>query len=191
MQRTTQGRHDVLKGLVAGVIGGIAAAVVMNRFQETWSRLAVGTARSHGAQSLQQGSPQRGLARYLQARGGDDPRDDATERFASVLSHALWDHKLTSREKDIAGTAAHYGFGITAGALYGVAAELAPRVRSAAGLPFGAFIWITSDEGVVPTLGLSKSLTEYPRWIRAYGLVSHLVFGSVAELVRRTVRQVL
>jgi putative membrane protein len=182
---------DVAKGLAAGIIAGLAAAWTMNQFQALLSKLVQGEERSHGAQSLQQGSPQRGAGLALQERGSEDADDDATERLANIVSEGVFNHELTEGEKAIAGTAIHYGFGLTSGALYGALAELAPGVAAGAGLPFGAAIWLTADEGIVPLLGLSKSPTEYPPSIHAYSLAAHLVFGLTTELVRRAVRDAL
>lgn len=182
---------DVWKGLAAGVVGGLVASAVMNEFQALWSRLAEGEERSHGAQSLQQGSPRHGVGRELRERGSDEEEDDAPERLANAVSVGLFDRELTKGEKDTAGTALHYAYGVSMGALYGAAAELAPDVTAGAGLPFGATVWVTADEGVVPLLGLSKSPTEYPLSIHAYALASHLVYGLTTEVVRRAVRRAL
>lgn len=182
---------DILKGLVAGIIGGLAASVVMNQFQSAWQKLAEGETRGHGAQSMQQGLPKRGAGRILQKKGKDDPDDDATERLSNYISEEFFDHELTEREKDLAGTAFHYAYGLTSGAAYGVAAEILPEVTAGAGLPFGAFIWVTADEGVVPLLGLSKAATELPFSKLAYGFSSHLVYGLTTEIVRRTLRDKL
>jgi hypothetical protein len=182
---------DVLKGLAAGVVGGLAAAWTMNQFQALWSRLARGEERSHGAQSMQQGSPQGGAGQELRERGLEDPDDDATERLASIVSEKILDHELTESEKAAAGTLIHYGFGLTGGALYGALVEVLPAVTLGAGMPYGAAIWVTADEGFVPALGLSKSPAEYPASIHAYSLASHLVFGLATEVVRRVVRDAL
>jgi hypothetical protein len=182
---------DVWKGLAAGVVAGLAAAWVMNQFQALLSELVQGEERSHGAQSMQQGSPQQGAGRELQESGSDDADDDATERLANIVSEGVFKHELTKEEKAVAGTAIHYGFGLTSGALYGALAELAPVVTAGEGLPFGAAIWATADEGLVPLLGLSKSPTEYPPSVHAYALASHFVFGLTMELVRRAVRAAL
>ena len=56
-------RSSVWKGLVAGAAGGLAAAWTMNQFQALWSILAEGEERSHGAQSMQQGTPRHGIGR--------------------------------------------------------------------------------------------------------------------------------
>jgi hypothetical protein len=186
-----RGEGSALKGLAAGAIGGLAAALVMNQFQAAWGRVAAGVERSHGAQSLQQGSPGHGVGRDLRAEGVDDPRDDATERLANVISVNVLERGLTRREKDAAGTAFHYAMGLTSGAIYGAAAEFVPAAKSGAGLPFGAAVWLVADEGLVPAAGLSKSAGEYPLSIHAYSLASHLVFGLAAEAVRRAVRAAL
>lgn len=182
---------DILKGLAAGIISGLAASVVMNQFQSMWQKLAEGEVRGHGAQSMQHGLPNRGAGRILQEKGKDNPDDDATERLSNFISEEFFDHDLTEKEKDLAGTAFHYGYGVTSGAAYGVAAEFLPEVTIGAGLPFGAFIWVTADEGVVPLLGLSKSPSQLPFSKLAYGFSSHLVYGLTAEMVRRTLRDKL
>jgi hypothetical protein len=182
---------DVLKGLAAGVVGGLVASAVMNQFQALWSRLAEGEERSHGAQSLQQGSPRQGVGRELQAEGKDEEEDDATERLANAISVGLFEHELTKREKETAGTALHYAMGTTSGALYGAVAEIIPAVKAGAGMPFGVAVWLAADEGILPAVGLSKSPAEYPLSIHAYAFASHLVYGLTTELVRRAVRSAL
>lgn len=184
-------RQSVWKGLAAGVVGGLAAAAVMNRFQALWGKLAEGEERSHGAQSLQQGSPRHGVGLELRAEGKDEQTDDATERLANAVSVKLFDRELTESQKDAAGTAFHYAMGATSGALYGAVAEVAPGATAGAGLPFGVAVWIVADEGLVPAAGLSKSPAEYPLSIHAYSFASHLVFGLTAEVVRRAVRGAL
>jgi putative membrane protein len=184
-------RSNICKGLAAGAVGGLVASAVMNQFQALLGKLVSGEERSHGAQSLQQGSPDHGIARELKERGTDDEQDDAAMRLGNAISEAAFDHGLNQREKEVAGAAVHYIFGITTGAWYGAAAEMIPEVTAGAGLPFGAFVWLTADEGVVPALGLSKTPSEYPLSVHAYALASHFVYGVTTEMVRRAVRRAL
>lgn len=188
---SAEDESNVLKGLAAGVVGGLVASAVMNRFQAFWSRMAEGEERSHGAQSLQQGTPQQGVGRELQAESKDEPEDDATERLANAISVAVFERELTAGVKNVAGTVLHYAMGATSGALYGAVAEIIPAAKVGAGVPFGAVIWLTVDEGLVPAAGLSKSPTEYPLSIHAYSFASHLVYGLTTEIVRRAVRNAL
>jgi len=178
--------HDtnILKGMVAGLAGGLIASWTMNQFQAAWTRIAEGTEKSHGAQSMQ---PSEG------SQGEQDTaeQDDATVETAKAISEKVFGHELQESEKHPAGAAVHYAFGTLSGGLYGALAEVTPQVTTAAGLPFGAGFWLLADEISVPLLGLAKGPTEYPVSTHVYALASHLVYGMTAELGRRAVRQVL
>jgi hypothetical protein len=180
--------ENLLKGLIAGAIGGFVASAVMNKFQQLFSDFLIGEERSHGAQSIQTGTPQHGIGRKLDEFGLDDPKDDSAERLANAASVGILGHKPTEGEKRSAGTALHYGYGISMGAVYGAAAEMVPNITTGAGMPYGAAIWLGADEGVVPLLGLSKSPSEYPLSVHAVSLASHLVYGLTADVVRQGVR---
>ena len=191
MTENARSEHDVWKGMAAGVAGGLVASLVMNQFQALWHKLAEGEERSHGAQSRQRGSPERGIGAGLKAQGKDDPDDDAAERLANAISVEVFDRELTKSEKEVQGVAFHYAMGITSGALYGAVAEIIPESTVGLGLGFGTAVWILADEGIVPAIGLSKAPTEYPLSIHAYAFSSHLVYGLTTEVVRRAVRSVL
>lgn len=139
---------------------------------------------------MQKGSPEHGIGKILEELGTDDPNDDSAQRLAEYISEEAFEHQLTKSEKEAAGMAFHYAFGITSGAFYG-AAELLPQVTFGAGLPYGALIWAAADEGVVPLLGLSKGPAEYPLSTHDYAFTSHLVYGLTNEMARRAVRSVL
>jgi hypothetical protein len=163
------------KGLAAGVVGGMVASWAMDRFQYWW--LSFG----------------RGDELQLQKTWSDDGNQDepATVKTASAISEGVFGHSLTAREKEIAGPIVHYAVGTTAGAVYGLAAEYEPDVTTLAGIPFGAAFWMVVDEGALPLLGLAKGPSAYPISTHAYALVSHLVFGLTAEVVRSRVRRAL
>jgi putative membrane protein len=177
---------NVWKGLVAGLAGGLVASWTMNQFQSAWTRIAEGSEKSHGAQSMQ---PSEGS----QGNGAQDTneQDDATVETAKLISEGILGRELKESEKESAGAAVHYAFGTATGGLYGALAEISPQVTTAAGLPFGAAFWLLADEVTVPLLGLSKGPTEYPVSTHVYALASHLVYGVTAELSRRALRQVL
>ena len=190
-------RNDVVKGLAAGLIGGLVASWTMNRFQDVWSALSE---TNEQPQSSQPGDGQSGAlgeqptkdSGAEQAKGSDaQEQDDTTMKAASLISEGIFHHKLTKSEKKIAGTMVHYSLGTAVGGLYGAVAELAPEVTIGTGLPFGAAFWLIVDEGAVPLLGLSKGLTEYPISTHAYALASHFIYGLTAEVVRRAVRGAL
>jgi len=189
--QSEQQEGNVVKGLAAGIIGGLVASAVMNQFQKLVSSKILGEERSHGAQSLQSGAPRHGAGRMLEEQGKEQPEDDAAERLANTIAVGVFDHELTERQKDIAGTVFHYAYGTSMGAVYGAAAEVLPQTTTGRGLPYGALIWVGADEGIVPLLGLSKTSAEYPLSIHASALASHLVYGLTVEIVRNAVRKAL
>jgi hypothetical protein len=81
-------------------------------------------------------------------------------RPGDAISAVVFDRDLTRRERHAAGTALHYVYGISTGGAYGAAAERRPGITAGAGLPMGAFVWLTADEIAVPAPGLSKSAAE-------------------------------
>ncbi len=166
MKNEVRGRrysgNDVLKGLAAGLIGGLVASWTMTQFQALLTRVAEDDEKSRDKKSSEQGKKQ----------GESEGQDDATVKAASAISENVFDHRLTKSEKKIAGPAVHYTFGTITGGMYGVAAEIAPIISSGVGLPFGAIFWLAADEAAVPALSLSKSPTEYPLSTHAYALAS-------------------
>ncbi len=58
-------------------------------------------------------------------------------------------------------------------------------------MPFGAAVWLVADDAVVPALGFSKAVTEYPLSTHAYALSSHLVYGLTTDVVRRLVHKLI
>jgi putative membrane protein len=179
-----QTRGDVVKGLAAGLAGGLVASWTMNRFQDVWTKAAESMKESQGNGSTKQESKGE-----VEPSSGEE--EDATVKAASAISEGIFDHELTKSEKKLAGPAVHYAFGTSMGGLYGAVAEVAPEVTTGAGLPFGAAFWLVADETAVPLLGLSKAPTEYPLSTHAYALASHFVYGLTAEVVRRAVRNAL
>ena len=165
---------DIVKGIVAGVAGGLLASLVMENFQLLWSKASETIAR---------------------ARDTEKPKgrkaDPATVKAAQTISKSLFGKKLPKSQKRLAGEAVHYAMGATSGAIYGAAAEALPFTTACDGLAFGAAVWVLADEVSVPALQLSKPATKISMSTHVYALVSHLVYGWTTELIRRAVRKVL
>ena len=188
VRRQKPDEQDLVKGTVAGLVGGLVASWTMNQFQAAWSKAAEGFEKPHGAQSMQ---PSDGSDAAQSSDWNKEDLDDATVKAAKAVSEGIFGHKLKESEKKPAGAAVHYAFGSATGGLYGAAAEIAPQVTTGLGLPFGVAFWAVADEGVVPLLGLSKGPKEYPISTHVYALASHLVYGLTAEMTRRAVRNIL
>jgi hypothetical protein len=83
--------HDtnILKGMVAGLAGGLVASWTMNQFQALWTRIAEGSEKSHGAQSMQPSQGSNG------EQGNDtNEQDDATVETAKVISREVLGREL-------------------------------------------------------------------------------------------------
>lgn len=165
---------EILRGLAAGLAGGLVASVVMDAFQALASPLL---------SRLQGGSGQSSSG-----QGGSEP---TTVRAAEAVSTGVLGHQLSGGEKELAGPAIHYATGVALGGAYGVAAVLEPRVTVGAGLPYGAAMAVIMDEALVPAVGLSGPPWRSPASTHAYSLASHFVFGLTLEVVRRGIHDLL
>lgn len=158
----------ILKGGLAGLIGGLAASFVMSQFQALLSDLSEDGDSSDGSEET-----------------------PANVKVADEVSETVFDHKLTKSEERPAGEIVHYAMGGVSGLIYGAAAEVDPMATVGGGLPFGAAVWMVADNIAVPALGFSKPMNEYPVSTHVYALSSHLVYGLTTEVVRRCVRPLL
>lgn len=197
-------KANVLKGVTAGLIGGLVASWVMEEFQSLWFKVSESP---EGAQEESTSGETREQSQQTQdaqgngssveqqqseeAQSGEAEQEPATVKAAEAISEGLFGHKLTKDEKKIAGPAVHYALGTAVGGLYGGLAEVEPEISAGVGLPFGTVFWLVVDETAVPLLGLSKGPTQYPVSTHVYALASHLVYGVTTDIVRRGVRSVL
>ena len=162
-------RRNLTRGFISGAVAGLAAGWVMVQFQNLWT----------AAEERLQGDKSQHEAHEA----------PSTVKAAEKISKGLLGRKLKKEEKTLAGSAVHYGFAAASGAVYGVAAEVAPQVTWGNGLPFGTVLFAAADEIALPASGLSPKANEVPFSKHIYGFASHLVFGLVAELGRRAIRR--
>ena len=168
------GEAKILKGMLAGAVGGLVASWTMNEFQRVW---AAAEKQITGGKRGQNGGPH-----------SSEDAEDATMKTADHISEALQGRHLSKDEKKKAGPVVHYAFGALMGAVYGASVEVNPAANALAGFPFGAILFAVADEVASPVSGLSAKPAAYPLSKQLYGLVSHAVYGVTAETVRRIVR---
>ena len=148
--------HSLLKGAVAGLVGGLIATAAKTAAEQMYPP------RTHGE---------------------PEPPD--------VMVDKASDGRLTTTQKKVASEGIHWGFGALAGAAYGVMAELYPQVTAKNGVTFGMTLMAFAHEGALPALGLSaEPKDQNPREQRSE-MVTHVVYGVVAETVRKVVRKAL
>jgi putative membrane protein len=169
-----KGEANILKGMLAGAVGGLVASWTMNEFQKAW---AAAEKQITGGKRAQQGGQQNG-----------EDAEDATMKTADRISELVQGRHLTREEKKKAGPVVHYAFGALMGAVYGASVEVNPAAKVLAGIPFGAILFAAADEVALPVLGLSDKPAAYRLSTHLDGLVSHVVYGVTTETVRRMVR---
>lgn len=158
--------RKLLKGAVAGLIGGLAGSWLMSRF----SALAY----KNGGLAGQRQSIDR----------------IATKLLAQRISEVALGRELSRNDANTAEPWLHYAMGTVTGGVYGILAELTPLTTKGAGTAFGTAFWIGGDEIALPLLqpGHSRSI---PAAAHIEALASHLVYAVTAEAVRRGVLSVL
>lgn len=150
----THPTHSLLKGAVAGLIGGLVATGAKTLAESIYPP------RTHGER---------------------EPTDIAVEKLGGDRKQTL--------SKTIETEGVHWTFGALAGAAYGVVAEVYPQVTAKNGISFGMTLMAFAHEGALPALGLSaQPKDQQPREQRSE-MVTHVVYGIVAETVRKLVRK--
>jgi putative membrane protein len=167
-------KHNPLIGAAVGAAGGLLGAWVMVRV----NHLIGPTEPDNGHHDHRH----RASPNDTDGTFSDEP---ASMQAASRVSEAVTGRPLSSTGKRAGGSAVHYAFGACTGAFYGALAEVQPGAAAAAGLPFGAAVWLIADEFGVPLAGFSGPPTQYPLARHASALGSHLAFGLTVQGVRR------
>lgn len=113
------------------------------------------------------------------------------EVLANKLAGELATRPLTGSETAAAAQTIHWGFGAAVGAMYGVVAEYFPAATDKDGASFGMALATLTHEGALPAMGLAAAVADQTTREQASEMASHVVFGVVAESVRRFVRKLL
>ena len=164
MPQDFDGSDSPLLGLAAGLAAGAVGALAMTGFQSLLARANI--------TSGVKGTP-------------------STEKAAMRASRLVTGRSVSRRNRPAAGEAVHYAAGSLVGGLYGLAADMAPRVTAGRGAAFGAVAATVIDETLVPALGLGDPFWKAPAISHPYSYASHLVFGTATEATRKVARQFL
>ena len=168
MSRSTRG-HTIGEDLVKGAIAGAVATYVMGRITTF----------------MYDREDRRARKQEDEARGGETSYGTAAEKGAELVGS-----RLSSKEREQAGSAIHWALGIGAGAGYAVVRRRLAFLGSTVGTAFGTAFWAFVDEGVVPALGLTPGPLAFPWQAHARGLVGHLTFGTVTDGTLRVLDRV-
>ena len=98
-------------------------------------------------------------------------------QVAKRVIEGFTQRKLPDRWAWLLSTAAHWGYGSSAGAAYGIVAGTLGRPNALYGLPFGAAVF-AGDYIALPAAGLYKQIWEYDAKTLAIDLSAHLAYGT-------------
>jgi hypothetical protein len=98
----------------------------------------------------------------------------AAERILVAMGRDTSDEALVGR----VGTALHWAFGTSSGALYGLLDATVPKFHRSLGAPLIAAL-IAFDEFGLAALGLAQTPEHYPAETHVRSVLAHLVYGAV------------
>jgi hypothetical protein len=185
------GTH-LVRGLLAGVAGGLVASWMMNVFMEGAGPKITEAVESMSTEKQGQAGEKREGQSGQDKDEEDAPQEDATMKTAdAVVSTVTGGRHLSFEQKKKGGPVVHYAFGALMGGLYGALAEYSSGVRAGFGTAFGGALFAGADLVAVPALKLSGSPADAPPSSLATPLAAHLVYGMTTEGVRRLLRAAL
>jgi putative membrane protein len=170
-------QKSLMKGILAGMAGGLVAAWMMNQFMA-------------GPGPKLQEAVEKAVGDPVPEPAGE-PKEDATMKSADAIVHAATGDHLSWEQKEKGGPIVHYAFGVLTGGIYGGLAEYSGVVRSGFGTSFGGVLFSTADLLAVPAFGLAAGPSETPASSQTSPFAAHVVYGVTTELVRRLVRMIL
>jgi uncharacterized membrane protein YagU involved in acid resistance len=103
---------------------------------------------------------------------------------AKRLLEGVVKHEISPRYARVLNNATHWGFGLAAGAGYGLLLGSRRKPKVWYGLPFGAAVW-ASGYVVLPQLGVYKPIWKYDLETLGKDLSAHLVFGTATAAAFR------
>ena len=168
-----------MRGVLAGVLGGLAASWVMNEFSAGPGKKLTKAVQSKDEKDQSEAEP------------NGREKQDSTMKTADTLATAVTGEHLTQEQQETGGPMVHYAFGAAMGGLYGGLAEYSGAMRSGFGTTFATALFTGADLFAIPALKLSGPPTEQTASSLATPYAAHLVYGVTTELVRRLVRWIV
>ncbi len=116
------------------------------------------------------------------------PRIYGEPEPTEALAEKIAGHELSPAARQSAGKAITWGIGAAAGAAYGAVAEYFPEATHKEGASFGLMLMALTHETALPAMGVEAPAEQQTTREHTSEAASHVLFGVVAERVRRIVR---
>jgi hypothetical protein len=163
--------HSLVSALGRGVAASAVGTLAMDAFLYRRYRRSGGTSR------FQAWETSAGLESWEDA--------PAPAKVGKRLVEGLLRRELSPQHVRLMNNLTHWGYGLLAGAPYGilVGSLRSPKLRY--GLPFGTTVWATGY-AVLPAIGVYRPIWEYDLETLGKDLSAHLVFGLGTAAAFRT-----
>jgi hypothetical protein len=178
-EKKQKNRHEteLLAGLAAGVVGGIVATWVLDKYQQG----AVEATRR--AEKAVKAEPVLSRQQEDQLREQQQAHAETAHRIAK----STVGKKLSRAQQHNADCVVHYAAGALAGGIYGLSAEILLAIRRWYGMGYAKAIFLGGSEPLLPWLGVGPRQAQ----VTPAGLPAPLVFGAALETTRRFLRWLL
>lgn len=168
-----------LERALVGTVGGVAGLVAKRVATGVWNRLIMPRETNH--------RPKRSWSLVGEHHLTNEPSNEA---LARVLYTKLLGQPPSERTKQLLGTAVHWGFGASMGALYALTRDRRDDLDVPGGLALAIGLWALADELGMSLVGLQDAPTSYPAWTHARALATHLAYGlAVAATTQKLARE--
>jgi hypothetical protein len=166
-------REEPWRGLLAGLISGVAATIAMSMFQSAWNA------------TTQRRFPSKNNSDALARCPSPQPNDVETTRMLVDRVAVLGGFEFSDAASAETALALHYGIGAAGAYAYFLFRNVAlPRFHKEhpllTGAVFGAAFFLTADLAVLPLLGFPNKGSRSPLGTQFYGFSSHVVYGVTA-----------
>ena len=152
---------DVVRGMLAGMVGGLVGSCAMVLYMEVVSKAVNGDRPPQG--------------------------DNVTAKVADLTMRKMTGEEPSEQAKQTGGAIVHYGFGTIVGAVYGAAVEYLPWASVGFGALYGTTLFVVADEFSLPRLELAHWPADESALDQLGHLGAHLVYGMATEAARRAV----
>ncbi|WP_010521147.1 DUF1440 domain-containing protein [Aquimarina agarivorans] len=152
------------KNLIKGAFAGIIGSIVATKLKS----------------SLEEVLPVR-------STDTDSPPVIIADRITKIKTNT----GLKASEKKPAEKKIHWIFGITIGALYGIAAEKDPKVTKGMGTTMGTSLYGTTHASILPALKTEPWPNRNKKSYVANEFIGHIAFGVTTEIIRKIVRKAI
>jgi hypothetical protein len=156
---------SMLGAALKGTVAGLAGTAIMTAYQEA-------VARSRGSSVV--------VDSLKEPRTWAEAPTPA--QVAKEVSEGLLGKRVTKRQAPLIAKVGHWGYGVSLGAAYGLAASRLGRNPVVQGVAFGAAVWGVANAALTP-LGISERPWRTDPRELGLGLSYHLVYGVGAAAI--------